>query len=110
MDTEYICYCGLYCENCIIKVKVEPSAKILHQQMRDAGFEYFINAIPSGEAFWGFLKNMSEAGVCVSCRKGSGDPNCPIRLCAQGKTLTSAPCVTSIPVNTLRPSLRFRLA
>ncbi len=87
MNTEFICYCGLYCENCIIKMKVEPSAKLLHQQMRDAGFEYFIQAIPNGEAFWEFLKNMSEAGVCVSCRQGSGDPNCAIRRCAQEKSI-----------------------
>lgn len=29
MDRKYSCYCGLYCENCAVKVKVEPAAKVL---------------------------------------------------------------------------------
>jgi hypothetical protein len=68
-------------------MKVEPTAKVLHREMQQAGFEYFIHAMPNGEAFWAFLKNMSEAGVCTSCRQGSGDPNCPIRLCAKEKSI-----------------------
>ena len=27
MNKEYICYCGLYCGNCAVKVKVEPAEK-----------------------------------------------------------------------------------
>jgi hypothetical protein len=26
MDKKYACYCGLYCENYAVKVKIEPAA------------------------------------------------------------------------------------
>lgn len=29
MDAAYLCYCGLYCENCATKAKVEPAANHL---------------------------------------------------------------------------------
>ena len=39
MDKKYMCYCGLYCENCATKAKVEPAAKVLYSEMKKAGFE-----------------------------------------------------------------------
>ena len=51
MDKKYACYCGLYCENCAVKVKVEPAAKVLYEEMRAAGFEEIISYIPGGEGF-----------------------------------------------------------
>ncbi len=47
MDNKYIGYCGLYCENCVTKAKVEPAAKVLHDEMKQAGlfFNAFISAI-----------------------------------------------------------------
>ncbi|MCL1790514.1 MAG: DUF3795 domain-containing protein [Peptococcaceae bacterium] len=85
MDKKYSCYCGLYCENCAVKVKVEPAAKVLYDEMKIAGFEDIISFIPDGEGFWTFLKGMADDGVCVSCRDGSSDPGCVIRICAQEK-------------------------
>jgi hypothetical protein len=85
MDKKFACYCGLYCENCAVKVKVEPAAKVLYDEMRSAGFEEVISFIPGGEGFWPFLKSMADDGVCVSCRDGSGDPGCAIRICAKEK-------------------------
>jgi len=33
MDRKYACYCGLYCENCAVKAKVEPAARVLFDEM-----------------------------------------------------------------------------
>ena len=85
MDKRLACYCGLYCGNCAVKVKVEPAAKVLYDEMKSAGFEDVINYIPGGEGFWPFLKSMVNDGVCVSCRDGSGNPGCAVRICAKEK-------------------------
>ena len=87
LKKEYICYCGLYCENCAVKAKVEPAAKILHEEMQKAGFEDVIQFIPDGEAFWRFLKSVSLEGACVSCKAGSGNPGCAVRICAKEKDI-----------------------
>ena len=94
MDRKYICYCGLYCENCAVKAKVEPAAKVLYGEMVAAGFEDVISFIPGGEGFWSFLKGMANEGMCISCIDGGGDPGCAIRLCAKEKSVeTCALCV-----------------
>jgi hypothetical protein len=85
MDRKYLCYCGLYCENCAVRAKVEPAAKVLFEEMKKAGFEEVINYIPGGDGFWPFLKGMAIDGICVSCKEGSGDPGCSIRICAKDK-------------------------
>lgn len=112
MDSKYMCYCGLYCANCIIKVKVEPSAKLLRAEMEKAGFQYFIQAIPNGEAFWAFLNNMTDNGACTSCQEGGGDPDCPIRQCAKEKNLAACancdeyPCKHFDDAYTVQPALK----
>ncbi|MEA5037524.1 hypothetical protein SDC9_32826 [bioreactor metagenome] len=85
MDKQYICYCGLYCENCAVKARIDPAAKLLYREMKAAGFEEIIDMIPGGAGFWPFLKDMAENGTCMSCREGSGDPGCAIRICAKEK-------------------------
>jgi len=85
MNPSYICYCGLTCENCAVKVKVEPAAKVLYEEMQKAGFGEIVHMIPGGDAFWPFLQGMAEDGVCVSCREGSGNPGCAVRICAKEK-------------------------
>ena len=87
MNKNYTCYCGLYCENCAVKVKVEPAAKTLYEEMKKAGFEEIVNMIPGGDQFWPFLKSMVIDGVCVSCREGSGNPGCAVRICAKEKNV-----------------------
>jgi len=87
LNKEYICYCGLYCENCAVKSKVEPAAKILHEEMQKAGFEDIIQFLPEGEGFWSFLKMISQKGACISCREGSVNPDCAIRICARKKDI-----------------------
>lgn len=99
MDKNYSCYCGLYCEHCAVKVKVEPAAKVLYKEMKKLGFEEIIPFFHDGETFWSFLKGMSNNGVCISCRAGSGNPGCKVRLCAKEKNVDmcafceSYPCV-----------------
>ena len=85
MDKKFACYCGLYCPHCAVKAKVEPAAKVLFDEMKAAGFEEIIAYIPGGEGFWPFLKSMANEGVCVSCRDGSGNPGCAVRICAREK-------------------------
>jgi hypothetical protein len=85
MNKKYACYCGLYCRNCAVKVKVEPAAKALYDEMKSAGFEDVIAYIPGGEGFWSFLKGMTDDGMCISCRDGGGNPGCAVRICATEK-------------------------
>ena len=93
MNEKYICYCGLYCENCAVLAKVAPASKVLYEEMRKAGFEAIIPLIPGGDGFWPFLKGMVEDGLCVSCKEGSGNPGCDVRVCAQEKGIeTCALC------------------
>ena len=97
MNKDYICYCGLYCENCAVKVKVEPAAKTLYEEMKTAGFEDIVHMIPDGDKFWSFLKGMAEQGVCVSCKEGSGNPGCAVRICAKEKNVEMCALCESYP-------------
>jgi len=97
MDNKYFCYCGLYCKNCAVKVKVEPAAIVLYDEMKKAGFEEIVNMIPGGTEFWPFLKNMAEQGVCISCREGSGNPGCAVRICAKEKNVEMCALCESYP-------------
>jgi len=96
MDKKYICYCGLYCENCAVKVKVEPASKVLYEEMKKAGFEEIIQMIPGGDSFWTFLKGMVN-GVCISCKEGSGNPGCAVRICAKDKNVEMCALCDSYP-------------
>ena len=97
MKEDYICYCGLYCRNCAVKAKVEPAAKTLYEEMKKAGFEDVIRLIPDGEGFWRFLKSVSEEGACISCRDGSGNPGCAVRICATEKKVAVCALCESYP-------------
>jgi len=97
MNKKYICYCGLYCENCAVKVKVEPASKILYEEMKKAGFEEIIHLIPGGDKFWPFLKGMAVHGVCISCKEGSGNPGCAVRICAKEKNIEICALCESYP-------------
>ena len=87
MKSKYICYCGLYCENCAVMAKVAPASKVLYEEMRKAGFEDIIHLISGGDGFWTFLKGVVENGVCISCKDGSGNPGCTVRICAKEKSV-----------------------
>ena len=97
MNKRYACYCGLYCENCAVKAKVEPAAKVLHKEMKKAGFEEIIHFIPDGDGFWRFLKAVSEEGACISCREGSGNPGCAVRICAKEKDIAMCALCVEYP-------------
>jgi len=85
MNKDYMCYCGLYCENRPVNSRVAPAARVLYEEMRKAGFEDVINTIPGGDGFWSFLKGMAEGGSWSSCKEGCGNPGCAVRLCAKEK-------------------------
>ncbi|MDR2944526.1 MAG: DUF3795 domain-containing protein [Methanosarcinales archaeon] len=97
MDRKYACCCGLYCENCAVKVKVEPAAKALYEEMNLLGFAEIMQFFPDGEKFWAFLKGMSSEGICISCKAGSGNPACKIRLCAKEKNIEICALCGSYP-------------
>jgi len=97
MDRKYACYCGLYCGNCAVKVNVEPAAKVLYDEMKKLGFEGIMPFFPDGERFWSFLKGMTTEGVCISCKLGSGNPACKVRLCAVEKNVEMCALCESYP-------------
>ncbi len=97
MERKYACYCGLYCENCAVKVKVEPAAKVLYAEMEKLGFEEIMPFFSDGEKFWSFLKSMTVEGVCISCKAGSGNPGCQIRLCAKERNVEMCALCESYP-------------
>lgn len=97
MEKKYMCYCGLYCENCATKAKVEPAARVLHNEMKKAGFEDITPFLPGGAEFWAFLKGIAEGGTCVSCQDGSGNPGCMIRICAKEKGVNMCAFCDSYP-------------
>jgi hypothetical protein len=97
MKKKYNCYCGLYCGNCAVKVKVEPASKVLYEEMKKAGFEEIIHFIPDGDTFWSFLTGMAVEGVCISCKEGSGNPGCAVRLCAKEKNVEMCALCESYP-------------
>ena len=97
MDKKYTCYCGLYCGNCAVKAKVEPAAVVLYTEMKNAGFEEIMPLLPGGDGFWTFLKEMAEDGACFSCRDGSGNPGCAVRVCAQEKGVEMCALCESYP-------------
>jgi len=85
LDEKYVSYCGLCCENCAVRAKINPASKVLFNEMKNAGFAEIIHFIPNGDIFWSFLKDMAENGTCTSCREGSGNPGCTVRVCAKEK-------------------------
>lgn len=97
MDKEYVCYCGLYCGNCAVKVKVESAAKVLYEEMEKLGFDSIMSFFPDGENFWAFLKGMSLQGICISCKAGSGNPTCKIRPCAKEKNVEACALCNHYP-------------
>ncbi len=103
MDKKYICYCGLYCENCAVMAKVTPAAKTLYTEMVNGGFEGIMHLIPGSEGFWPFLKSMATEGICVSCKDGSGDPACAVRICAKEKGVEVCALCDSYPCEKLAP-------
>ncbi|MGE0076449.1 MAG: DUF3795 domain-containing protein [Bacteroidales bacterium] len=105
MDKNYACYCGLYCENCAVKVNVEPAAKVLYNEMQKLGFEGIMSFFPDGEQFWSFLKGMTTNGVCISCKAGSGNPACKVRLCAKERNVEMCAFCESYPCEHLQDLL-----
>lgn len=97
MNKEYICYCGLYCGNCDFKTKLEPAAKKLHEEIKKAGYDYILPYIPGGDEFWQYLQTWVNHNFCVSCKAGSGNPGCAIRICAKEKSVEVCALCESYP-------------
>ena len=106
MEKKYTCYCGLYCGNCAVKAKIEPSAQVLLEEMKKAGFDEIVKFIPGGKEFWPFLENMATAGLCVSCRDGSGNPDCAVRKCAEEKSVEMCALCDSYPCDAFNDFFR----
>ena len=103
MKDKYICYCGLYCENCFVKVKISPAAKNLYDEMKKCGFDEIIQFIPGGDKFWPFLEGMVEPGICVSCKDGGGNPRCAVRICAKEKAVETCALCENYPCDKFKP-------
>jgi hypothetical protein len=83
--------------------KVAPTSKVLYEEMKKAGFEEFIKYIPDGDAFWRFLKGVAKDGTCISCKDGSGDPGCAVRICAKEKGVEMCAFCDSYPCEKFNP-------
>ena len=97
MNKEHICYCGLYCGNCDFKTKIEPAAKILYEEIKKASYDEILQFIPDGDKFWQFLHTWVNHNFCVSCKAGSGNPGCKIRICAKEKSVEMCALCESYP-------------
>ena len=85
MDEKHLAYCGLYCENCLMRATIGPDAAKLRDDMKRMGFERFGPMIPKFPEFWEFLADMAEHRGCEGCREGGGNPYCEARKCAKEK-------------------------
>ena len=103
MNPKYTTYCGLYCENCAVKVKIEPAARTLQEEMKKAGFDEVVQFIPGGDKFWSFLKGMVDNGICTSCKEGGGNPGCAVRVCAKEKNVEMCALCESYPCEKFAP-------
>jgi hypothetical protein len=97
MDQRFMCFCGLYCENCAVKVNVHPAAVVLRNELSNTGFEEVAPKLPGGGEFWSFLNDMADNWVCLSCKEGSGNPDCAIRTCAREKEVDMCALCDSYP-------------
>ncbi len=97
MDKRFVCYCGLYCENCSVRAKVKPAANALRDALSGEGLDRYIGYIPGGEGFWPFLEGMAGEKVFTSCIKGCGNPDCKIRICAKEKHIEACAFCESYP-------------
>ena len=103
MNKELVCYCGLYGGNCAVKVRIDPAAKVLYREMKNAGFENFIHFMPDGKPFRDFLTGLNETGTCTSCITGGGNPDCAIRICAREKSVKVCAFCKSFPCHLFDP-------
>lgn len=102
MGKEEICYCGLYCGNCIQKQSVTPAAIALRDQMKQAGYEEFGTMLPGFEPFFEFLNAMAEQGACTNCMDGGGNPYCGVRICVKEKGIKMCAFCEEYPCETFR--------
>jgi hypothetical protein len=109
MDSKYICYCGFYCGCCVVKARISPAAQNLLTEMKSGGFEDFIKYIPGGNEFWPFLKNMSENGLCISCKENGGDPSCAIRNCAKERNIEVCALCADYPCKYFEPFQQHKI-
>ena len=105
MHEKYKCYCGLYCGNCAVKANIEPAAKKLHDEIKNAHFEDVMPLIPNGDKFMEFLVFLVN-GLCISCKDGSGNPGCEVRKCAEKKGVDMCALCDSYPCDLMAQFLK----
>jgi len=108
-EEKYVCYCGFYCECCVVKARIRPAAQNLLDEMKRGGFENFIEFIPGSSEFWPFLKNMAEKGLCASCKENGGDPDCAIRNCAREKGVDMCALCNDYPCKHFTPYEQYSI-
>ena len=83
---EFVTYCGLYCGLCAERMRIPRQAAALQAAMTEEGWPYWGPTMSDFNEFWRFLQELTGGG-CPGCRAGGGPPDCPIRACAQQRSL-----------------------
>jgi hypothetical protein len=96
VEDEFVAYCGLYCENCLVRARIGPTARELKEQMLAQGFDQFGPSMENFDEFWKFLDSLTATEGCPGCRKG-GSETCVTRNCAIKKRVDSCPLCEEYP-------------
>ena len=92
-DTSLLAYCGLYCGTCpdytqsIANLASELKSELDRYKVAKAAPAMAkipkLKAFANYEQFYEVLETMMELRCSNPCKKGGGNPNCEIKLCAQ---------------------------
>lgn len=92
-DTSLLAYCGLYCGSCpdytqsIANLASDLKSELDRCKVAKAAGAMAkipkLKAFANYEQFYELLKTMMELRCFNPCKKGGGNPNCEIKLCAQ---------------------------
>jgi hypothetical protein len=97
-DISEVAYCGLYCPNCGMKCHLPQRASALVEEMKAHGWDKWGPVFEGFVPFWKFLQGLADTSVPKHCRDDTcGDPNCPIRKCAEKKGIDACPFCDDYP-------------
>jgi hypothetical protein len=123
-DAEYTSYCGLYCQDCIPSDSgLFTTAEGLQNHLQERKFEEYarikVRANKLFEKYTEFselLQAIINLKCDVPCRNGGGKSICPIRDCAQSKSLQGCwecdrkqECELLAPLRYIHPNIDYHL-
>jgi len=89
MYSNFVAYCGLYCNLCERRIRIPEHAGQLLNSLMKAGYD---ENTPGLAEFWRVLNTLAEMPLDKCCGNGKcGSPRCAIRKCAQSKEVALCP-------------------